>query len=239
MATLSLCRWRPWVTPWRHIAAARSGRLLSASLAWRHGRFRCHLVVKFGLPGAAASLGSMRGIVEAVSQRRGHHFSKLPAMWITLLAGLGVDGDGACRHDGEAPVQGRARSVATEPAAGASAAPASFLEELEAKGFAVGPGQIGENILTRGIDLLGVPADSVLRIGDAARVRVTGLRNPCVQLDRFVPGLMAATLERDATGGLVRKAGIMAVVLQGGVVRPGDPIEVVLPPEPYRRLVPV
>jgi MOSC domain-containing protein YiiM len=70
-------------------------------------------------------------------------------------------------------------------------------------------------------------------------VRVTGLRNPCLQLDRFKPGLMAATLDRDATGGLIRKAGIMAVVLQGGVVRPGDPIEVVLPPQPHRRLLPV
>jgi MOSC domain-containing protein YiiM len=180
----------------------------------------------------------MRGIVEAVSQRRGHHFSKLPGMWITLLAGLGVEGDG---HAGTT-VQHRSR-VARDPSQPnlrqVHLLHRELLEELDAKGFAVGPGQIGENILTRGVDLLGLPADSVLCIGDAARVQVTGLRNPCVQLDRFMPGLMAATLDRDATGGLIRKAGIMAVVLQGGVVRPGDPIEVVLPPEPHRRLLPV
>lgn len=180
----------------------------------------------------------MPGIVEAVSQCRGHHFSKRPGMWITLLAGLGVEGDG---HAGTT-VQHRSR-VARDPSQPnlrqVHLLHRELLEELEAKGFAVGPGQIGENILTRGIDLLGLPADAVLCIGDAARVRVTGLRNPCVQLDRFRPGLMAATLDRDERGGLVRKAGIMAVVLQGGVVRPGDPIEAVLPPEPHRRLLPV
>jgi MOSC domain-containing protein YiiM len=180
----------------------------------------------------------MRGIVEAVSQRRGHHFSKLPGMWITLLAGLGVEGDG---HAGTT-VQHRSR-VARDPTQPnlrqVHLLHRELLEELETKGFAVGPGQIGENILTRGVDLLGLPADSVLCIGDAARVRVTGLRNPCIQLDRFMPGLMAATLDRDEQGGLIRKAGIMAVVLQGGVVRPGDAIEVVLPPEPHRRLLPV
>jgi MOSC domain-containing protein YiiM len=180
----------------------------------------------------------MRGVVEAVSQRRGHHFSKLPGMWITLLAGLGVEGDA---HAG-VTVQHRSR-VARDPSQPnlrqVHLLHRELLEELEAKGFSVGPGHIGENILTRGIDLLALPADSVLRIGDAARVRVTGLRNPCIQLDRFMPGLMAATLDRDERGGLVRKAGIMAVVLQGGVVRPGDPIEVDLPAEPHRRLLPV
>nr|WP_294550307.1 MOSC domain-containing protein [uncultured Rhodopila sp.] len=180
----------------------------------------------------------MRGIVEAVSQRRGHHFSKLPAMWITLLAGLGVEGDG---HAGTT-VQHRSR-VARDPSQPnlrqVHLLQRELLEELESKGFAVGPGQIGENILTRGVDLLGLPADSLLCIGAAARVRVTGLRNPCIQLDRFLPGLMAATLDRDERGGLIRRAGIMAVVLQGGVVRPGDAIEVVLPPEPHRPLRPV
>lgn len=108
--------------------------------------------------------------------------------------------------------------------------------ELEAQGFALGPGDIGENILTRGIDLLRLPTGSRLRIGATAELQLTGLRNPCVQLDRFKPGLMAATLGRDKAGVLVRKAGIMAIVLAGGDVRPLDPIQVALPPEPHRPL---
>lgn len=108
-----------------------------------------------------------------------------------------------------------------------------------AGGFVIGPGDIGENILTRGIDLLGLPTDTVLRIGSAAEVRIPGLCNPCFQLDRFRPGLMAATLDRDESGSPVRKAGIMAVVLGGGEVRPGDAIRVTMPAEPHRRPVPV
>ena len=107
-------------------------------------------------------------------------------MWITLLAGLGVEGDA---HAGTT-VKHRSR-VARDPTQPnlrqVHLLHRGTLEELEAKGFAVGPGQIGENILTRGVDLLGLPADTVLCIGKAARVRVTGLRNPCVQLDRFMP----------------------------------------------------
>ncbi|HTZ34934.1 MAG TPA: MOSC domain-containing protein, partial [Stellaceae bacterium] len=96
-----------------------------------------------------------------------------------------------------------------------------------------------ENVTTRGLDLLALPAGARLRLGDAALVEVTGLRNPCRQLDDLRPGLMAATLARDAAGNLVRKAGIMAVVLASGEVRPGDPIVVELPPAPHRRLEPV
>jgi len=103
----------------------------------------------------------------------------------------------------------------------------------------IGPGDIGENILTRNVDLLGLPTGTVLRIGATAEVEVTGLRNPCVQLDRFKPGLMAATFDRDESGNLIRKAGVMAVVLTDGEVRPGDAIQVVFPPEPYRPLLPV
>jgi MOSC domain-containing protein YiiM len=180
----------------------------------------------------------MPGIVEAVSQRGGHHFSKRPGMWITLLAGLGVEGDG---HAGTT-VQHRSR-VARDPTQPnlrqVHLLHRELLDELETKGFAIGPGDIGENILTRDVDLLGLPTGTLLHIGDTARVRLTGLRNPCIQLDRFKPGLMAATLGRDASGALVRKAGVMAIVLTGGEVRLGDPIEVVLPPEPHRPLQPV
>jgi MOSC domain-containing protein YiiM len=180
----------------------------------------------------------MSGFVEAVSQRSTHRFSKQPRMWIRLLAGLGVEGDA---HLGTT-VQHRSR-VSRDPTQPnlrqVHLLHRELLEALETQGFVIGPGDIGENILTRGVDLLGLPTGTVLRIGEAVRIQVTGLRNPCVQLDRFRPGLMAATLDRDAAGNLVRKAGVMAIVLTGGEVRPGDPVVVMMPAEPHRRLVPV
>jgi len=103
----------------------------------------------------------------------------------------------------------------------------------------VSAGQMGENVTTCGIDLLGLPTGTHLRLGETAVVEVTGLRNPCNQLDRFQPGLMAAVLSRDEHGALIRKAGIMAIVLADGEVRPGDPILVELPPAPHRSLEPV
>ena len=180
----------------------------------------------------------MAGIVEAVSQRGTHRFSKQPGMWIRLLAGLGVEGDA---HLGTT-VQHRSR-VARDPTQPnlrqVHLLHRELLESLEHQGFVIGPGDIGENILTRDVDLLGLPTGTVLRIGATVEIQVTGLRNPCAQLDRFKPGLMKATLDRDAEGNLVRKAGVMAIVLTDGEVRPGDPIQVILPPEPHRRLLPV
>ena len=102
-----------------------------------------------------------------------------------------------------------------------------------------GPGQIGENVLTSGVDLLGLPTGARLYLGESAVVEVTGLRNPCLQLDRFQPGLMAATLDRDTDGRLVRKAGVMAIVLAGGDVRPGDKIRIGLPAGAGKPLQPV
>jgi MOSC domain-containing protein YiiM len=180
----------------------------------------------------------MQGFVDAVSQRGTHRFGKQPRMWIRLLAGLGVEGDA---HLGTT-VQHRSR-VARDPTQPnlrqVHLLHRELLQQLETQGFVIGPGDIGENILTRGVDLLWLPAGTVLRIGDTAEVEVTGLRNPCVQLDRFKPGLMAATLDRDAAGNLVRKAGVMAIVRTTGEVRPNDPIEVVMPATPHRRLRPV
>jgi len=98
---------------------------------------------------------------------------------------------------------------------------------------------MGENITTRGLDLLGLPTGARLRLGSAAVVEITGLRNPCAQLDRIQDGLMAAVLDRDAAGNLVRKAGVMGVVRNGGTIRPGDPISVELPPAPHQALQPV
>lgn len=116
---------------------------------------------------------------------------------------------------------------------------AELHDELAAVGLAVAAGETGENVTTRGLDLLGLPTGTRLRLGADALVEVTGLRNPCVQLDGIRPGLMAATLARDENGALVRKAGVMGVVLAGGDVRPGDAIRVELPPEPHRALIPV
>ena len=180
----------------------------------------------------------MRGYVEAVSQAGTHRFSKQSRMWIRLLAGLGVEGDA---HLGTT-VKHRSR-VARDPTQPnlrqVHLLHRELLEELEPQGFMIGPGDIGENILTRGLDLLDLPTDTVLRIGVTAEIRVAGLRNPCIQLNRFKSGLMAAMLDRDQAGNLIRKAGVMAVVLTDGEVRAGDPIEVILPEQPHRRLLPV
>ncbi len=177
-------------------------------------------------------------LVEAVARAPGHRFSKTPAFSIRLAAGLGVEGDA---HAG-VTVKHRSR-VAADPTRPnlrqVHLLHAELLDELSAAGFAVSPGALGENVTTRGLDLLALPTGALLRLGADAIVEVTGLRNPCLQLDRFQPGLMAATLDRDAAGRLVRKAGIMAIVLVGGDVLPGDAIGLDLPPGPHRRLEPV
>jgi MOSC domain-containing protein YiiM len=180
----------------------------------------------------------MNGTVTAVSRKKGHHFSKSPEMSIRLLAGLGVEGDA---HMGETVKhRSRVRVDPTQPnLRQVHLVHAELHDELKAAGFKVHPGDIGENVTTRGIDLLGLPTGAVLRIGATAVVRITGLRNPCTQLDGFQPGLTAAVLDRDAQGRVVRKAGVMSVVLEGGEVIPGDPIRVELPPEPHLPLAPV
>lgn len=175
------------------------------------------------------------GVVTAVSRDAAHGFSKPNVEKIRLLAGLGVEGDAhlgrtvqhlsRVRRD---PAQPNLRQV--------HLIQAELHDELRAAGFRVSAGDMGENVTTRGIDLLALPAGTRLHLGDAAVVEVTGLRNPCAQLDRFQPGLMAAVLDRDANGNLVRKAGIMAVVLTGGEVRPGDAVRVEPPPQPHRPL---
>lgn len=157
---------------------------------------------------------------------------------IRLLAGLGVEGDA---HMGET-VQHRSR-VRRDPSQPnlrqVHLIHSELHDELREKGFEVAGGQMGENVTTRGIDLLAMPTGTRLRIGDEAEIEITGLRNPCTQLNGIKDGLMAATIERDADGGLVRKAGVMAIVHAGGEVRPGDPIVAELPAEPHAPLEPV
>lgn len=173
--------------------------------------------------------------VLAVSSAPTHTFSKPNQASICLLAGLGVEGDAHCG----ATVQHRSR-VARDPSQPnlrqVHLIHTELHDELRAAGLNVRAGQMGENITTSGIDLLRLPAGTRLRVGDTACIEVTGLRNPCYQLDTFQSGLMTAVLARDEQGALVRKAGVMAIVLAGGDVRPGDPIVVELPPEPHRPL---
>jgi MOSC domain-containing protein YiiM len=173
--------------------------------------------------------------VIAVSLSGRHTMSKPNALFIRLLEGLGVEGDA---HAG-ATVKHRSR-VRQDPSQPnlrqVHLIHAELHDELHAKGFEVTPGQMGENITTRGIDLLALPRGARLHIGDEAVVEVMGLRNPCTQLDGIQPGLMNAVLDRDADGQLIRKAGIMGVVRTGGTVRPEDGITVVLPEPPFEEL---
>ena len=178
------------------------------------------------------------GMVAAVSRSPTHSLSKPNADSIRLVAGLGVDGDA---HQG-ATVKHRSR-VAKNPATPnlrqVHLIHTELFEELRARGFPVSPGAMGENVTTTGIDLLALPTGTRLHLGDEAVVEVTGLRNPCRQLDSLQSGMMAATLDRDINGNLIRKAGIMAIAVSGGIVRQGDPIRTELPPLPHHPLVPV
>lgn len=175
------------------------------------------------------------GRVVSVQRSSAHTFHKHDAERLVLVAGLGVEGDAHCGST----VKHRSR-VAVDPTQPnlrqVHLIHAELLDELADQGFTVGPGELGENVLTRGVDLLGLPVGSVLRIGPTALVALTGLRNPCAQLHDFQAGLTAALLDRDEAGNVVRKAGVMAVVLAGGEVAAGDEIVVALPPEPHQRL---
>jgi len=186
-------------------------------------------------PNAPAIGDSATAIVVAVSQSQTHTFSKANQTSIQVITGLGVLGDA---HMGST-VKHRSR-VAQDPTQPnlrqVHLIHAELHDELRAAGFAVAEGQMGENITTRGLNLLGLPTNTRLHIGSNAILKITGLRNPCSQLDAFQPGLMAATLGRDENGDLIRKAGIMAIVITGGVICPNDTIRVELPPQPYQRL---
>lgn len=195
--------------------------------------------------------------VVAVSRDQTHRFSKVPCEAVTLVEGMGVAGDA---HAG-ALVQhlSRVRRDPNQPnLRQVHLIHAELLDEARAAGHDVGPGSLGENILTGDLDLLGLPTDTLLLIG-AVVLRVTGLRNPCRQINEFSAGLLKVVVSRadgvasasevtlGSTGGaetvdgvgLVRKAGVMAVVEHGGEVRPGMTIEVVTPAGPHQVLTPV
>ena len=176
--------------------------------------------------------------IEAVSSGTSHGIGKQNADAIRLVEGMGVEGDvhagptvkhrSRVRRDPTQPNLRQVHLIHTE-----------LHDELAGQGFEVRPGEMGENVTTTGVELLALPTGARLRLGREAVVEVTGLRNPCSQLDELAPGLMKAVLDRDADGELVRKSGVMGVVLAGGEVRPGDPIEVELPAEPHVPLAPV
>lgn len=180
----------------------------------------------------------MSATVTAVSASPTHSLTKPTRDVIRLVEGVGVDGDA---HAG-ATVKHRSRA-AREPEQPnlrqVHLIHAELHDDLAAAGHAVGAGVMGENVTTRGIDLLGLPEGTRLHLGATAVVEVTGLRSPCSQLDDLSPGLMAACLDHDAAGHVVRKAGVMAVVVAGGEVRPGDAVRAVRPDGPPRPLRPV
>lgn len=176
--------------------------------------------------------------VVSVSLDRGHHFSKPTAPEIVLLEGLGIEGDA---HAG-ATVQHRARKRwhKEEPnLRQVHLIHGELFEELRDEGFAVDPGQLGENVTTAGVALLDLPRGTVLHLGADASVEITGLRNPCVLIDRFQPGLLKAVVHTTDGGAVERRTGVMAVVRAGGTVRPGDAIRVELPAGPHEPLTTV
>ncbi len=175
------------------------------------------------------------GSVVAVSKSLTHTMAKYNCDGIMLIKDLGVEGDA---HYGKT-VKHRSR-VAKDPSQPnlrqVHLIHSELHLELQQKGFDIAYGQMGENITTKGIDLLNLPLNTILSIGPEAKVLVTGLRNPCYQLDGIQEGLMKAVLDKDHTGRLIRKAGIMGIVLNGGAVKVNDRIEVMLPAEPHIRL---
>ncbi len=180
----------------------------------------------------------MNGKVIAVCKNPKFTFGKFQEETIHLLEGLGVEGDVHCgakvRHQYDMkknPDKPNLRQVHLMHQ--------ELFEELSASGFNVGPGQMGENITTSGIDLLSLPEDTLLRIGNDAEIRITGLRTPCYKLNAIQDGLMNALIFKNDEGNIVRKSGIMSVVTQAGTIRVGDNIEVVLPEMPHRELGPV
>jgi MOSC domain-containing protein YiiM len=176
--------------------------------------------------------------VVAVAASSEHAFSKQTRPLVHLVEGLGVEGDA---HLGRTVQHlSRVRRAPHEPnLRQVHLIQAELFEEVHAAGHRVLPGQLGENVTTTGLDLLALPVGTVLLLGDTAEVQLTGLRNPCRQIDAFQPGLLQQVLGRAADGAVVRRAGVMGVVRRGGEVRPGDPVTVVLPEQPHRPLDPV
>ena len=195
-------------------------------------------IVESELPFHRVQPAHHESFVVAVSRSPGHTVIKANHDCISVIAGLGIEGD---VHQGETLKQSfRRLRFGNQPnLRQVHLIHAELHDELRERGFAIMAGQMGENITTRGIDLLGLPTGTRLHIGASAVIEISGLRHPCGQLNKLQPGLMKAVLERDAAGKLVRKAGVFAVALRSGDLRPGDPIGIELPQRPHRPLAPV
>lgn len=177
----------------------------------------------------------MTATIASLSKSGEHTFSKQTATFLDLIEGQGVSGDAHCgttvKHrsrvavDPKQPNLRQVHLIAQE-----------LLEELTGQGFALEPGDLGENVLTRGIDLLSLPRCTRMRIGEQAEIEITGLRNPCGQIEVFQPGLLAKVALRSDDGAIIRKAGVMAIVVTGGRISTGDAIAVTLPPLPHEPL---
>ena len=175
------------------------------------------------------------GTVLSVSRDSAHRFSKPPCDAITLLTGLGVEGDAHAgttdqhrftkRRDPTRPNLRQVHLIQSE-----------LFAELAERGFAVGPGQLGENVTTSGVDLLSLPEGTRLHLGEEAVVEVTGLRTPCKHIDGLQPGLLRAVIATGVGQAVPQRTGVMSIVITGGVVRTGDPIRVVLPAGEHRPL---
>lgn len=176
--------------------------------------------------------------VVAVASSPDHGFGKQVSPSVRVVAGHGVLGDA---HAG-VTVQHRSRVRAdpTQPnLRQVHLVHAELLEELAGAGFDVSPGDLGENVTTRGVDLLGLPRGARLAIGPDVVLEVTGLRNPCRQIDDFRAGLLRRVVGRDDDGEVMRRAGVMAVVEHGGTITAGDDVVVHLPAAPHAPLAPV
>ncbi|MBD2842909.1 MOSC domain-containing protein [Erythrobacter rubeus] len=177
----------------------------------------------------------MPGRVIAVARDADHRFSKLVVQQIHIIAGLGVEGDA---HNGvKVKHRSRVKADPTQPnLRQVHLIHSELFSELKEKGFDVRPADLGENITTEGIDLLALPRDTILEIGSNVRLRVTGLRNPCAQIESFQKGLLAAVLDKGPNGELIRKSGIMTTVIEGGPIEAGDTIMAILPDPPFHPL---
>jgi MOSC domain-containing protein YiiM len=178
--------------------------------------------------------------VLAVSRSELHGFSKRPQAGIQLIAGEGVEGD-AHRGVTTQHLYLQRKHPALPNLCQVHLLAVELLTELAAKGFPLQPGELGENILTCGIDLLQLPAKTHLHLGQHALVEITGLRTPCSQIDAHRRGLQRHLWGAPQPGSTARerRAGVMSIVLQGGLVRPNDPIRIQLPPGPHLPLGPV
>ncbi|WP_370223210.1 MOSC domain-containing protein [Cytobacillus sp.] len=177
---------------------------------------------------------SLVGTVIAVSLSQKHTFSKKNQNIIKLVKSLGVEGD--AHFGSKVKHRSRVKQNPDQPNLRQVHLIHSELFQELADRFPIEPGQMGENITTSGINLLELPVNTILFLGQSAVIRITGLRNPCAQIDQFQPGLLHAVIEKDENGKLIRKAGIMGIVLESGEVKPGDEIRVQFPPKPFKKL---